>query len=302
MMKYLSFVLSESLTNLWRSRVLSMLSMGTIGFSMYTLAMFLFLGQNLKKVSISWESHIQFQIFLLDDLTTEQRLAIHDFLDAELTVEKVTFLSKEEARKRFSLSFEVYDDVNKKLSANPFPASFSVHLLPGTSEDVLLALFSQLEEMEGIEEISYNRDIYEKLGFFANLFNLAGWFFGGIMIFASIFTVSNVLKLTFFSRKEEVDIMKLVGASHATIRGPFIFEGLFQGLLGTILGLFFGYLSVLILRHYLNQHPEIFLSHLSLEYLGPMWIFCMLLAGCVAGMLGSLFSLKEFLHEHISYE
>jgi len=302
MMKYLTFTLSEALTNLWRSRVLNMLSIGTIGFSMFTLSMFLFLGQNLKKVSVSWASHIQFQMFLRDDIETDNRLLIHEFLEQQLTVQKVQYLSKEEARQRFQLSFKGYEEVNEKLSFNPFPASFSVHLIQGTGEETLEDLFKQLQKMKGIEDITYNRDVYEKLGFFANLFNMAGWFFGGIMIFASIFTISNVLKLTFFTRREEVDIMKLVGASHATIRGPFIFEGLFQGLLGSVMGLSFAYIGVLMLRNYLNQHPEIFLSHIELVFLGPIWVFFLIVAGCTAGMLGSLFSLKEFLHEHISYE
>jgi cell division transport system permease protein len=301
MLKYLSFALSESLTNLWRSRILNMLSIGTIGFAMFTLSMFLFLGQNLKKISVSWENHIQFQIFLTDDITTDDRLAIEDYLEKKISVQKIQFLSKEEARQRFQLSFKGYGELTDKISFNPFPASFSVHLLKGTSEHVLEDIFDDLNKMKGIDELAYNREIYEKLDFFARLFQMAGWFFGGIMILASIFTISNVLKLTFFTRREEVDIMKLVGASHSYIRGPFIFEGLFQGLLGSFFGLFFSYMSVVLLRNYLNLHPEIFLSHLVLSFLSFYWIVSLLLAGCLAGVLGSLFSLKEFLHEHISY-
>ena len=302
MIKYLSFSFSEALTNLWRSRIINLLAIGTIGFAMFTLSMFLFLGQNLKQISITWESHVQFQIFLEDTISTDQRLELLDYLERQIMIQKVQYLSKEEARQRFQLSFKGYEDLTRKISFNPFPASFSVHLMPGSTDSALDEIFKALDQMEGIEELTYNREIYEKLGFFANLFQFAGWFFGGIMIFASIFTISNVLKLTFFTRREEVEIMKLVGASHSYIRGPFIFEGLFQGLLGSLMGLVFAFFGVVLLRYYLDLHPEIFLSHLNLTFLGPIWVISLLLAGCLAGMLGSFFSLKEFLHEHISFE
>jgi len=302
MYKYLVFSLSEALTNLWRSRFLNLLSIGTIGFAVFTLSMFLFLGQNLKKLSLSWESHIQFQIFLKNDIATDQRLEIQRYLDQHLSVQQTQYLSQEEARQRFQLSFKGYEGLSEQMSYNPFPASFSVHLLPGTQDEVIDTMFQDIQSFKGIEEVAYNRDIYEKLGFFANLFQFAGWFFGGIMIFASVFTISNVLKLTFFTRREEVDIMKLVGASHAYIRGPFIFEGLFQGLLGAILGMAIAFSGVLLLRYYLNLHPEIFLSHVDLTFLGLRWALVLATMGCLAGILGSVFSLKEFLHEHISYE
>jgi cell division transport system permease protein len=269
---------------------------------MFTLGLFLFLGQNLKQFSQQWEGHIQFQLILKDSFSPEDRQSLETALQEEPAVHRWQWISKTEARSRFELNFQGFQEVLAALPENPFPASISIHLNEGVAEDVFSGIRENLLRRDGVETLIYNRELFEKLHFLAQLLQSAGWFFGGVMILASIFTISNVLKLTFFSRKEEVDIMKLVGASYGFIQGPFIFEGLFQGLLGSFTGIAGVLGAGWFLSDFLKSHPEFFFSHLAIAPLSFNWIIILLGTGALSGVLGALFSIHQFLHQHIAYE
>lgn len=302
MWRFLYFSFSEGFASLWRSRLLNLLSLGTIMFAMFILGAFIFLGMNLRKITIDWQEQIQFNVFLRDDISGEDLDKIRDLLAESFFVDEALFISKEDAKKRFAKDFSGYSKVVASLDENPFPASFQVSLLRGIGKDSFSKLADDLNRMPGIEDLYYDEEIFRRLDFFARLIGLAGWFFGGIMVFVSVFSISNVLKLTFFVRREEVDIMKLVGASRAYIRGPFIVEGLLQGLLGSIMGLIMVYLSYALLAQYLNNNSNFFLGNIDLVFIPTQWLMALVVIGGISGLLGSIFSLNQFLEEHISYQ
>lgn len=302
MLQFLYFSFTEGLTSLWRSRMLNLLSIGTIMFAMFILGSFIFVAFNLKRMTVNWQEQIQFNVFLQDAITKPQVADLKNYLNQSMIVDEAHYLSKEAAQKRFESEFEGYREVAETLDENPFPASFQVSLLKGIGRDSFHQLRAGLKSFEGIEEIYYDEEIFQRLDFFANLVQVAGWFFGGIMVFSSIFSISNVLKLTFFTRREEVDIMKLVGASRSYIRGPFIVEAMLQGFLGSVSGLALVYLGHMLLAMYVTNEPQSILSHLHFAFLPISWVCALIVSGILSGFLGSLFSLNQFLEEHISYQ
>jgi cell division transport system permease protein len=302
MWRFLYFSFSEGFASLWRSRLLNLLSIGTIMFAMFVLGAFIFLGMNLRKITIDWQEQIQFNVFLKDGIHEEDLGKIRTLLEESFFVDEALFISKEEAKRRFAKDFAGYNQVVASLDENPFPASFQVSLLRGIGKDSFTKLAEDLNRLPGIEDLYYDEEIFQRLDFFARLIGLAGWFFGGIMVFVSVFSISNVLKLTFFVRREEVDIMKLVGASRAYIRGPFIVEGLLQGLLGSLMGLMLVYLGYWILDSYLTSNSNFFLGNLDLVFIPTSWLASLVVVGGISGLLGSVFSLNQFLEEHISYQ
>jgi len=302
MFQFLLFSLSEGTLSLWRSRMLNLLSIGTIMFAMFILGSFIFVALNLRNLTINWQEQIQFNIFLKDAITPAEQQQLQSFLNEHLLVETAVFLSKEDARKKFEKDFEGYAEASAELQENPFPASFQVALLKGIEKDAFQTLRTNLEQFKGIDEIFYDEEIFKRLTFFANLIQMAGWFFGSIMVFSSIFSISNVLKLTFFTRREEVDIMKLVGASRSYIRGPFIVEGVLQGLVGALFGVVLVFMGYVFLTYYLGSSEESIFSNLELVFIPFTWLITLILAGGFSGLLGSLFSLNQFLEEHIRYQ
>ena len=302
MWRLLSFSITEGIHSLWRSRMLNLLSVGTIMFAMFILGSFIFVAINLKKITVDWQDQIQFNIFLIDGIDESQLNRLRSYLMEHPSVDEANYLSKDAARKRFEQDFTAYAEVAAALTDNPFPASFQVRLVKGVGREAFDGLKSELEKVAGIDDIYYDEEVFRRLDFFAGLIQLAGYFFGGIMIFSSIFSISNVLKLTFFTRREEVDIMKLVGASRGYIRGPFIIEGTLQGFLGAVIGLSCLYLGYLGLDFYLVSRGETLIGQFKLVFLPLSWLALLALAGGISGLLGSLFSLNQFLEEHISYQ
>ncbi len=300
MLRYLLFALTEAVTSLWRSRMLNLLSIGTVMFAMFILGSFLFVGINLQKLAIDWQDQIQFNVFLRDDIDEAQRAQVEAVLSRQVFIDQREFISKEEARLRFGRDFKGYGEVAAAIEENPFPASYQITLLRGVGRDSFEQLRDKLKGLGGIEEVYYDEEIFRRLETFADLIKLSGWFFGSIMIFSSIFTISNVLKLTFFTRREEVDIMKLVGASRAYIRGPFIVEGLLIGLVGAILAVLLMTLGYILLQSFISSKSFLFGS-LQLGFLPSRWVLVLIASGGLSGLLGSLISLNQFLREHISY-
>jgi len=301
MIRYLFFSFSEAFTNLWRSRVLNLLSIGTIVLAIFLMGSILFVGINLKRMTVGWENEVKFHVFLEDDISEPDLKHLLQLLDGHLKVQDHLYLSKQDAKSRFQTNFKSYRDITDSIESNPFPASIQVTMVTGSKGRDFQRLRDDLTQNPGIEEIYYDQDVFERLKFAANLINMAGWFFGGMLIFASVFTISNVLKLTFFTRREEVDIMKLVGASRAYIRGPFIVEGVLQGLLGSFVGILILGGAYLSLLGYLHTHQQSLIGQLDVQFLTTPWLFILLLCGTLSGFIGSLVSLSQFLEEHISY-
>jgi len=301
MLRYLNFAFWEAVTSLWRSRVLNLLSIGTIMFAMFVLSSFILVGYNLESMTVAWRDQIRFNAFLAEGTEEESLNEIREILASSLVVEEATYISKEDARDKFGNDFASYTTALEALQENPFPASFQVSLMRGTKREVFKKLQQDLERHERVEEVYYDEEVFKRLDFFVRLIRLAGWFFGSVMVFSSIFTISNVLKLTFFTRREEVDIMKLVGASRAYIRGPFIIEGILIGILGSTSGVILLYLGHLVFDHYVSGSGAFLMTSLRIYFLPLSWVILLLVSGAVSGLLGSLFSLHKFLEEHISY-
>lgn len=281
--------------------MLNFLSMGTIMFAMFILGSFILLGVNLERITINWRDQIQFNVFLADAMEDGQLEAIGAVIEASDVVTQSVYISKEDARTRFGAEFGDYTAVVEGLEINPFPASYQVSLMRGTQRASFDALHKQLMATPGVDEIYYDEEIFQRLDFFIRLIRIAGLFFGSVMVFSSIFTISNVLKLTFFTRREEVDIMKLVGASRAYIRAPFIVEGMQIGFLGSLLGVILVFGGYLFLGRYVEQ-GNLMMAQLDLVFIPMDWILILLTAGIFSGLLGSLISLHQFLEEHISYQ
>ena len=186
MIRYLLFSFSEAVTNIWRSRVLNVLSIGTIALAMFILGALLLLGHNLRQLSIGWERNLQFHVFLADSCTDSEQQAIQQFLSQHGSIDKIEFLSRTDAQKQFERDFNQYSDVSQSISINPFPASFRVRLKSDQPHEQIDALKDQLQQQQGVEQVSYDKDVIERIAFLGRLVQMAGWLFGAIMIFASV--------------------------------------------------------------------------------------------------------------------
>ena len=205
-------------------------------------------------------------------------------------------ISKDEAVRRFREYFRELETLPDMLGSNPLPASFEVRLAPDRQDgETLRRLAAELAALPGVEDVDYDRLWIERLTAIIDLVRLLAVVVGAALVLAAVFTIFNVIKLTVYGRQDEIGIMRLVGATHAYIRGPFLVEGILQGGLGGLLALGLLYLShQFVLREALRSFQLLPASD-WVHFAPPSAWAAIVAGGMMVGLLGSLLSVRKFL-------
>ncbi len=286
----LVYFLEEALVSLWRSRLIHALSIATIAVSLFVLGAFLTLASNLDGVIDRWTRQIQVTFYLQDTAPDEVVRSLEARLRAEGGVAEVERVTREQALERFRALFRDLATLPEDLRENPFPASLEVTLSPGAdARGQALRLAERYREAPGVEDVLFDLLWIERLSTAVRLVRGVGALLGGVLVLAGVFTISNVIRLTVYARQDELDIMRLVGATRAYIRGPFLVEGLLQGLLGGLVSLA---LLGLAFR-FVTRESEAIAGLLGrpLAFLPFEAAVALVLGGATLGLVGSLVSL-----------
>jgi len=240
-MRALQYFFSEASESLWRSRRAAILSMLTIAAGLFVLGFFLMVNANIERLVGRWSDAAELGVYLRDDATEEQTAAVNELLTKSGLADSVQFFSKDEARREFARDFPDLAPAAAALDRNPFPASFAVKLnaRAQASTGAIENMSSTIGGLGGVADVRYDRTWIARLSSTVRVIRGVGLVIVLLMAVASALTVANVVRLTAVARQNEIEIMQLVGAPFAYIRGPFIAEGLMQGGLGAILAIVF---------------------------------------------------------------
>lgn len=286
----LAYFFEEALQSLWRSRLLNALSVVTIAVSLFVLGAFLAVASNLSEVVTRWTRKVQVTFYLEDGLAPQVRESLVGQLRDDPAVADVTVVSREEALARFRALFKDLASLPDELGQNPFPASVEATLKPGhQAVDEVLRLVHAFERAPGVEEAQYDLLWIQRLGTAVGLVRGIGAFLGGILILAGVFTISNVIRLTLYARQDELDIMRLVGATQAYVKGPFVAEGMALGGLGGVLAVAMLWIASRFVAQGLLAASD--LLGRPVVPLPPSLGVAIVLGGMAVGVLGSLVSL-----------
>ena len=146
--------------------------------------------------------------------------------------------------------------------------------------------------MEYVDEVQYSQEWIDRIQAVMGVIEIVGLVFGGLLFLAALFIVTNTIKLTIYSRKDEIEILKLVGATNGFVKAPFLIEGSIQGFLGGSVAmgiLFLGYILVIN-----KVDLRIGFGALDLVFLSPEFIFLLVATSMIAGLIGSTVSLGRF--------
>jgi cell division transport system permease protein len=227
------YFVSEAATSLWRSRLVNAVSVGTIAVSLFVLGAFLAVAGALGEVVGRWTEKVQVVVYLEDGTEERVRLSLENRLREDPAVGSVELVTREQALLRFREMFRDLASLPEDLGENPFPASLEVTLRADRQSPAEVERMArELAGVPGVGEIQYDLLWIERLATGVRLVRGAGAFLGGILVLAGVFTISNVIRLTIYARADELDIMRLVGATQAYVKGPFVMEGVIQGGLG----------------------------------------------------------------------
>jgi cell division transport system permease protein len=235
-MRALAYFFSEAGESLWRSRRAAVLSTLTIATGLFVLGFFLMVNANLQRIVGRWTDAAELAVYLRDDAQPDQIATVKDLLTRSGLAASVQFFSKDDAKTEFARDFPDLASAAAALERNPFPASFAVRLngqaqsAPAAVENMAATIGS----VGGVADIRYDRTWIARLSATIRAIRGVGVLIVLLMSVASAMTVANVVRLTAMARRHEIEIMQLVGAPFAYIRGPFVAEGLIQGGIGAV--------------------------------------------------------------------
>ena len=281
------YAFDEAMASLWRGRRSGALSTTTIAVALFVLGAFLIMTSNLQRLGREWSNSAQLSVFLTDGVTAEERAAIERTLAPGNVVASMQFVSKADALARFKKTFSELTSTIDGLGDNPLPASFEVQLLGGASSAVDL-LVAELRQLPGVADVRYDREWLARLVAAIDVIRLVGGVLGAMLTLAAALTVANVVRLGLYARRDELDIMELVGAPRVYVRGPFVMEGTLQGGVGALVALVA--LAVVFLalrgRYLVPLASAINLS--AVQFLSVELCLILVAGGMVVGCVGGL--------------
>lgn len=237
-MRAITYFFAEAVASLrrdWRAAALAVL---TIAAGLFVLGVFLLVTGNVERLVSRWTEAAEMSVFLRDDLTSEQLGVIEETIDRSGVAARRQYVSKEEALTRFRRDFRDLAAAAATLDDNPLPASVEVRLRPDAHVGPELdSLAAKLAGTPGIADVRFDRRWVDRLLTAVALLRGVGLIIVSVLGVAAALTVANVVRLAAYARRDEIEIMQLVGAPAAYVRGPFVIEGVLQGGAGALIGL-----------------------------------------------------------------
>jgi cell division transport system permease protein len=235
-MRRWSYIMQEAVIGLRRNLSMTVAVILSVAVSLMLFGASVLLRQQVDMATDEWTDKIEVSIFLCDgrecaSITPEQQRELREDLEANALVERVFFESKEEAYQRFLERFEGQEDFTRGVTADQLPASFRVKLVDPSR---FAAIRQEYEARPGVEDIIDQRELLEQ---FLKIADVGRWSALGISIVAMLaatLLVANTVRVAAFARREQTQVMKLVGASNWYIRLPFVLEGILAGLFGAL--------------------------------------------------------------------
>ncbi|MBI5020089.1 MAG: ABC transporter permease [Ignavibacteriales bacterium] len=288
----LGYIIKEGIGGFRRAKFASFGSIITITISLLLVGFFYVVSTNTSKLVEGIRQRVELEAFLEEPINHARLIEIERQLKSVEGIEQVRFISKDEAAKIFKEEFG--EDINSVLDFNPLPSSFKIVLKEGyRTREKAEEIHKKILEIKGIDNIAYRRELLEFLDQRVKMLYSVGLLLGTLLAVASIFLVSNTIRLTIYAKRKSVQTMKLVGASRLLIRLPFVIEGILQGLIGGIISTAIFYYLFTMAAGLVSNELVDFLEVDILFYLS------IISGGIFLGFFGSIISVRRFINESI---
>jgi len=289
------------LTNFWRNRWLSLASTLVMTLTLLIISLFVVMTIVIGKTTDRIKAKMDITVYFKDSATTDEISDIQQKLAARSDVKEVRYISKEEA-------LQIWNEKQKNqrirelvtTDENPLPRSLAVKAIDPSNLNNIADYLSSDDFRSIIHKISYeeNKQIIDKLLAITSFIKKLGTFFSIIFIIMSILVILNTIRLTIFTRKQEIEIMRLVGASDRFIKVPFIVEGALYGFLACILAMLLLWIGIGLITPLTNQYlGETVSQNMRNFFAGHFGLILLLqfLVGILVGIGCSLFSIRKYL-------
>ena len=289
------YSMEQTLKHIRKNRFVYGVAVGTTMGSLVILGSFFLLFGNLNAWIKSWGHTFSMTVYLQDDISDFKRDKVDSFIRGLPGAEISKYISKKQAMADLKSALGPESVFLDRLSRNPLPASYEI-IFEGEGEDFeknIREIRGNLEKLDGVEEVQFNHEWLKRLDPLIRNMALAGIFIGIILCLGVLFILTNTIKLVIYTRKDEIEIQKLVGASDWFVKKPFVFEGAAIGAAGGV-----GALLILLSGYLIFAAKKIdFLGLITLNFvfLPAEYILFLLFIGVALGVAGSLIAVARFI-------
>ncbi|MFT4577591.1 MAG: cell division transport system permease protein [Nitrospinales bacterium] len=284
-----------TLSNILNNKQTFLLSVATITIAISILGLFLLLFFNLNGLLSNWNRQVQLIVYLDDDITVSQQEILEGIISKNQQVESSTEVSRETAWAEFQSN--ISDNLKPLLSLefNPLPGSYKIRFRSTDNQlSHIRELSKILEAQQGVESIEYGEEWisrFEKFMVFSKIFLFA---IGGLLSLGLILIISNTIRLSIYSRQDEIELMLLIGATPRFVKIPFLLEGMIQGLAGSVLALFL----IWGVHFYLKSEFQSSIDSMGMDFqfIAEPFLFGLVGLSVLVGLMASYISTVQFLY------
>lgn len=295
MLDNIRYFISRALRNMRQWPVLCTAAILTMAVALATVATFFLVVINIQGLATSWSEEVQVVAYFQFPPSRNQLAPLISKVEKFPDVKQAIFVSTAEALKRFGTRLGNDAGLLEGVSRDLLPASLEITLESGSrNREGVARVVTELRKDSRFDDLRFGQEWLERFETFVDMLKFVGLLLGGFFLFAALFIVSNTIKLTLYARRDELEIMALVGATKRFIQIPFLLEGALQGLISGVLALGFLGLSFKLLVQ--KSLKSFWLTPVGFDpvFLAGNQQMILVLCGVLLGLLGSLASLRKF--------
>ena len=292
-------ILKTTLINVKSNKQLFFASVGTITIALSILGLFLFVYINLNSVLSYWNDQVQLIVYLDDEISNGEKKQLEKLFSSNSEVDSFEFVSREKAWENFQAMFSDKSSFLKSIGFNPLPASYSLKIKPSPERlGSIQTLAKKLNREDGVESVEYGEEWISRFETFMILMRVFLLGLGALLCLGAVLIIANTVKMSVLSRKSEIELMLLTGATPNFIKFPFVLEGVFHGVLGAIISLSLMKVVHLYLVSRLQGSIETFGRGMDFQFIPLSFVIVIMFASILMGWLGSYLSLQQFLRAY----
>jgi len=288
--RLLAFFLQEGFLGIARHKTLSIFAIFIVSLSLYVLGFSRYVTSNINNLLSAWEGQLEVRLVLKDSATDAEIRKIVSFLEREPQVEGSKVITPREAMEFLERLSPSLRALSFRESENPLPYSISLTLKKPVDVGRVRELIEKVRKVPGVEEAIFDWEWMDKLKTYSRFLAFLGWVLFAALGVASLFTVTAITRILALSRKEEIAVLYSLGATPASIRGPFVANGILIGLFSSALSLVFILATHIVIRRTMAGDNFVLLL-LSKEFLNVSDQLALLAVGTIMGGAGGFLSL-----------
>ena len=283
-----------TLSNILNNKQTFFLSVATITVSIFILGLFLMLFSSLNGLLSKLDDEVQLIVYLNDNITSGERKVLEGIISSSTFVKSMTKVSKKSAWHEFQSNMSENLKPLLDIKFNPLPASYKIQFYEADNRLVhIRELAGQLKARKGIESVEYGQEWIAKIEKFMIFSRLFLFVMGGLLCFGLILIISNTIRLSIYSRQDEIELMLLIGATPSFVKIPYLFEGMLQGFAGSVLALFL----IKGIKFYLKDEFQSTIESISMDFqfIAEPHLFGLVGLSILVGLVASYLSTYQFL-------